>query len=182
MEIEIFTVNGLGKDFGNYKTRFPKAWERYMNAYEVIVSTRKESILGAAFVTVTEPSGFICCNHFYPGVHGTIFDYFTDRSVNPANASSDIYPKYITDNEFGTPRIVRYVDYEAYFKAISKIVEGVGELNRYHGTEIDKVKILWSVDGNLKIIEEINKEVLELYKSNLEIEICLESQYWPESL
>ena len=172
-EVSIFTVTSLGIDLADYSTRFPIAWRKYKEAVDVLVTKPKGSLVSGATIYDEENSGFICCTHYIPGSHSRYYEYLVSDDFKET-PNSMVYPKVKGSDCLEGVEITRYTDYEAYYSAISRI-RYLAELGGF-----DKIKLLWSVDGELGIIEAINKEIFK--NSQIEIEICLEDQYWRESL
>ena len=172
-ELTIFTVNSLGKDLGNgFDIRFPEAWKGYLEAVRVLGPPANGSLISGATIYPSENSGFICCTHFIPGSYSSLHEYLTAPELKEASVS--VYPKIREADNLEGVEIYRYTDYEAYIRAISRIKE----LARREG--YDKIKLIWSVDGSQEVINVLTKEAFK--ESQIEIEICLEDQYWQEYL
>lgn len=184
MIITIFTINSLAKDFNDYEHRYPVAWEDYLIAFDSLVAKAGESLLGGAVILTGTMTGWICCTHFYPGLHNHFFSYLVEVGKNSKLPSGSI-PKHINDL-CGNSEITRFVDYEAYYTGLSKVIMDIerynNALNRREEYKIDIIKLLWSIDGDPRVIEAINQEVLDAYNSKIKIVLCCENQSWLESL
>jgi hypothetical protein len=172
-ELTIFTVNSLGKDIGNgFDARFPEAWKGYQEAIKILGPPAKGSLICGATIYPEESSGFICCTHFIPGSHSSVYEYLTAPELK--DAPSNAYPKFREADNLEGMEIYRYTDYEAYIRGMSRIKELAGREG------YDKIKLIWSVDGSQEVIGVLTKEVFK--DSQIEVEICLEDQYWQEYL
>lgn len=172
-ELTIFTVNSLGKDIGNgFDVRFPEAWKGYQEAVKILGPPVKGSLICGATIYPEESSGFICCTHFIPSSHSSAYEYLTAPELK--DAPSNAYPKFREADNLEGVEIYRFVDYEAYIRGMSR----VKELAKREG--YDKIKLIWSVDGSQEIIGVLTKDIFK--NSQIEVEICLEDQYWQEYL
>ena len=172
-ELTIFTVNSLGKDIGNgFDVRFPEAWKGYQDGIKILGPPAKGSLICGATIYPSESSGFICCTHFIPGSHSSVFEYLHAPELKDGPASA--YPKFREADNLEGVEIYRFVDYEAYIRGMFRIKELAGRGG------YDKIKLIWSVDGSQEVIEVLTKDIFK--DSQIEVEICLEDQYWQESL
>lgn len=157
--LTVYQVNSLGKDFFGYASKYPNSYKQYIEGHDILVKRGKQSLLGGGYIAKEdngEMSAWICCSHFYPDYYESPDKYlFTTEFSESYN--NGIFPKYTTDDKTGEMIILRYVDYEAVYRSISKIRDDI----RRREFDVDYIEILWTDDGNPDIIRPIVSDIFQ---------------------